>query len=273
MSIKNIDIDDKKKADINKKNFDSVGALSNMMVDFTAVEQAGIGEIKLDPKEIYLNCYDDTTTVYYKAHRIKKTDPITYEELNDDTCFKFKYMWDPYTGKRLDEDPYGPLCFNPINILRHIYGIRLNKLWMDGEDGFEGAFSDGVGSGEDIEIPSRGIYPECHIFRLPVSNCYLKKTHKLSLVSMGPLLTNREICELDRLIVKKWTNSKFYRKIYKKIGSLYKLKCYYDIALAKNPIDMDLSCVDMGTREEALEQENPNLYLNFRAVEIIRDMV
>lgn len=244
----------------------------NMLVDFTSIKEEKIEDNK-KPKILYKQDYDLTTTLHYKLHRIKKTDPFTDEKLDEKTCFRFAFMWDPYSGKRLEEDPYGPLYFNPIYLLRHFYQMRLNKLWMDGEDGFEGAFSDGVASGEDIEIPSRGIYPECYLFRLPIPDCYIKNTHNMSIVTMGPKLNNSEICELDRLIVKYWSDNKYYNKIYKKIGSLFKLKCYYTIALAKNPTEMDLSGLNIGTREEALEQDNPNLYLSFRAVEAIRDMV
>lgn len=245
-----------------------------LLVDFTKVEQNDVEDkISNDPKNKYLRDYDESTTIHYRSHRANKTDPITHEDLKEDSCFKFEFMWDPYTGNRLNKDPYGPLYLNPINLLRHFYQNRLNKLWMDGEDGFEGTFSDGAGSGENIEIPSRGIYPECYLFRLPIPDCYLKKEHSMSLITMGPILTNREICELDRLIKKFWSADRFFHRIYKKIGSLYRLKCHYDIALAKNPIDSDLSGVDIGSRDEATKQDNPNLYLNFKAIEVIRDMV
>lgn len=244
-----------------------------MLVNFSDVEQQGIGEIKKS-SNLYSLEYDDDTNTYYRLHRINKTDPITYAKLTDKTCFKFKYMWDPYTGNRSkNEDPYGPLCFSPISLLTHFYKNRLNKLWIDETDEYMGTFSDGAGSGEDIEVPGRGIYPECYLFRLPVPNCYLKKNHNLINITMGPKLTNSEICEIDRLIVKHWSSDRAYNNIYNKIDSLYILKCYYDIAIAKKPTKMDLSNVYIGSLEEALEQECPDSYLNFRAIEIIRDMV
>jgi hypothetical protein len=257
--------------------------IKKMLIDFSSVDQKDFDEKKSrskvppstgqkDSLKRYTHDFDDTTTSYYKSYRLNKMDPITDEILQDDSCFKFRYMWNPYTGERLGEDPFGPLCFNPINLLRHFYLMRLNKLWVDGEEGYEGYFSGGVGSGPNLDDPSRGMFPECYLFRLPIQNCYLNKNHNLSIITMGPLLTLREICELDRLIVKYWSRGTFYKKYYKKIGSLYKLKCYYDIALAKNPIDMDLSGIDVGTREEALKQKNPNLYLNLKAINAMKNM-
>lgn len=256
-------------------------SVKNMLIDFSAVEQKDFDKkvFEMSPTaqhnlllKKYTHDFDDTTTSYYKSYRLNKMDPITDEILKDESCFKFKHMWDPYTGERLGEDPYGPLCFNPISLLRHFYLMRLNKLWVDGEDGYEGYFSSGVGAGPNFDDPSRGMFPECYLFRLPIQNCYLKKNHDLNIITMGPLLTLREICELDRLIVKYWSRGPFYNMYYKKIGSLFKLKCYYDIALAKNPIDMDLSGIDVGTREEALNTKNPNFYLNFRAIDALKNM-
>ena len=249
----------------------------NLFVDYSSVTQTGIGEKSVPVIKKYNNDYDNTTCLYYKSHRIKKTDPITFDELTNNNAFKFANMWDPYTGKRSSDDPFGPLYFHPINLLQHIYQNRLKGLWIeesDEENGFyEGYYGEGVGAGEDFAIIGRGIYPERHIFRLPVPNCYLKKTHRMSLITMGPILTNREICEIDRLLTKYWSQHKFYTKIYKKIGSLYKLKCYYDIAISKSPLSMDLSGVDIGKKEDILKQSNPNMYLNRLAVEALKKMV
>lgn len=266
-----------------------------MFVDYSDVEQTNIGirPIKNTSNEHdrYNEEYDDTTCSYYRSHRLKKTDPITYEKLTDKNAFKFPYMWDPYTGARSDRlDPNGPLYFNPINLLLTIYHSRLKTLWLvlgnedqddddqDDEDYdedyerdvFEG-YGEGVGAGEDFEIIGRGIYPEQHIFRLPVPDCYLKKNHRMSLISMGPVLNSREICELDRLIKKYWSHCKEFNTIYQAIGSIYKLKCYYDIAIAKKPSSMDLSCVDLGNRR-AMGQENLDSYLNRTAVDALRKM-
>lgn len=249
----------------------------DLLVDFSFTEQKGVGDKKEDPIKKYMELYDDTTCLYYKSHRVKKIDPITFDELTDTTAFKFAPMWDPFTGTRTNDDPFGPLYFHPMNLLQCIYTARLKTLWVepsDENDGlYEGYFGEGVGQGEDFEIVGRGIYPERHAFRLPIQNCYLKKGHKMTLVTMGPKLTDKEICELDRIIKKHWSRHHLYRKIYEKIGSLYKLKCYYDIAISKDPLSMDLSGVELGKREDALKQENPSMYLNRTAVEVMKNMI
>jgi hypothetical protein len=243
----------------------------DILLDFSLVEQKGIGEAKIDPKKQYENIYDDTTYVYYKSHRVKKTDPITFDILKSESSFRFHDMWDPNTGYRTINDPFGPLCFHPMNLLQHFYHSRLNGLWIEPNDGYEGYYGDVVGAGEDI-ILSRGIYPERYLFRLPVPNCYLKKGSNMSIITMGPKLTNREICEIDRLINKYWSNHILYDTIYTKIGSLYKLKCYYDVAISMDPVNMDLSGLELGNRDYILKQEDPNMCLNRTAIEVIKNM-
>ena len=92
----------------------------------------------------------------------------------------------------------------------------MNGLWIPPENGYEGYYGDLVGAGEDIMIQCRGTYPERYLFRLPISNCYLKKNQKLSIITMGPKLTEREICLLDRLLNKYWTHHHIYNEFYKK---------------------------------------------------------
>lgn len=243
----------------------------NLLLDYSLIEQKGLGEPKIDPRKQYNDRYNDTTTIYYKSHRVKRTDPITFEPLRTDLSFKFALMWDPNTGNRLENDPFGPLLFHPMNLLQHFYYSRLNGLWNEPKDGYEGYYGDAVGSGEDITL-SRGIYPERYLFRLPIMDCYLKKGHNMNVTTMGPKLTEREVCQLDRLINKHWSNHTLYESIYKKIGSLFKLKCYYDVAISKDPINTDLSGLELGNREYILKQVDPNLCLNRIAVEAIKNM-
>lgn len=248
----------------------------DIIVNFTEVSQPHIGIKKESCTQKYQLDYDVTTTLYYKAHRIQKTDPITLEELNDTNAFKFSDMWDPYTGTRTTPDPWGPLYFNPVSLLNNIYCQKLKGLWIEqseeNEGVYEGYYGENLGSGEDLEIIGRGIYPERHIFRLPVANCYLKPSHSLSLITMGPKLTNKEIREIDRLLVTHWSHDKTYKKIYKKIGSLYKLKCLYDVAICKNPSKYDLSNIDIRGKQHAMFQDDPDSYLNRTAVEAIKRM-
>ena len=243
-----------------------------LCVDFRLIDQPEIGKTK-DPYETY----DETTRVYYKSHRKNKIDPITYDELIGDKSFKFPYMWNPYTGMRLCEDPIGPLYFHPMNLLKHLYDIRLKRLWIDpsnDDDGlYGGYYGDGVGQGEDFEIIGHGNYPERYIFRIPIQDLYLSKSHKIAIITMGPKITTREIHELDRLIVKHWSKHKLYDRIYKKIGSLYILKCYYEIAISKTPLTMNLQEVKLGTLEDIMKQQNPSQYLNRIAIDTLKKMI
>jgi hypothetical protein len=247
-----------------------------LLVDFSCVEQNEIGEKEITPKNKYLNDFDETTCIYYKSSRLTKTDPISFEEMTETNSFKFPYMWDPYTGGRLDLDPFGPLYFHPINILQTIYHSRLRDLWIEIKetDGKYESYGEGVGIGENFEIIGRGMYPEHNIFRLPIPNCYLKKNHNMSLVTMGPLLNDLEIKEIDELLLKHWSNHKIFKKIYAKIGSLYKLKCYYDIAIAKSPTSIvtKRKMKELNFSNNIMRKTNPNMYLNRLAVDAIRKM-
>lgn len=240
------------------------------IIDYSNVDQPNIGLSSLFyEKRKYMNLYDDTTTNYYRAHRMQKTDPITFEYLDEKTAFKFPYMWNPLTGERLGNDPYGPLYFNPLTLLRHFYESRLNTLWIKPTDGFQGYYGDGVGAGEDLEIPSRGIYPERYVFRIPIQDCYLKKDHNRSIVTMGPKLTDREICELDRLIKKYWNTNQQFALLYEKIGSLFKMKHYYTVAISKNPNDIDLSGLDLNNKFKNIHKSSD---LNRIAIEYLKEM-
>lgn len=242
-----------------------------MLVDFRSIQQDNMGV-----KNIYtVSDFDDTTCLYYKYHRIKKTDPISYCELNGNNAFKFYNMWDPNTGNRLDPDPFGPLYFSPITLLRHYHMNCLNNLWIDQSDESDGTYSgyygDGVGAGEDIEVVGRGIYPEKYLFRLPVNNCYLKKNYDWSIITMGPKLTNDEIANIDILLTKYWKDDHFYKKVYRKIRSLQNLKYYYDIAISKNPVALDLSKFSQKDHTIMIKSSiNQNELINRRAVDMIK---
>lgn len=241
----------------------------SLLVDFSNIIQNDVGNRKTITSKYDKN-YDKTTQLFYKTHRIRKTDPITYEELNDDNAFIFKEMWDPYTGERKGDDPYGPLYINPINILKFIYENRLRGLWIEDESGdYQGCYGEYLGKGENLQIVGRGEYPEKYIFRLPIQDCYLTDDHNYSFVTMGPKLSVKEICKLDRLLVKYWSNDMYFKKVYGKIGTLYKLKCCYDVAISKQPSTMDLSFVTVDKRRS---KNNIDEYLNRAATDVIRRM-
>ncbi len=182
--------------------------------------------------------YNSHTTHYYKTLRQTKRDPITNDLVDEKLAFRFKYRWDPYTGERLDEDPYGPLLFDCDNLIKHFYETRLNNLWVKPVDdgaGFqlEGYYDDGLGAGEEFHIQSRGHHPERYCFRLPIPDCYLSVDHTDKFITFGPKLTDQEIEEIEKLANKSSSN---YRKAYgKNRPSLTQMKRFYDAAISQRP--------------------------------------
>src|SRR5947209_5077955 len=65
--------------------------------------------------------YNHRTMEFYRVARLRKMDPIIYQDLDDRSAFVFADEWDPYTGERLGKDPYGPFYFNPDNLIRYFY--------------------------------------------------------------------------------------------------------------------------------------------------------
>lgn len=183
-------------------------------VDFTSVKESNNNKNN--------NNYDLTTTETYRIKRLFKLDPFTDEEIPENLMFKFYHKWDPYTGERSTIDEVGPLCFNALTLYEYYFKNRLNGLWNPPTGVFEGYYGDLVGCGENIEIVSRGLNPQKYLFRLPIIDCYLKQDHNLSVVAMGPLLTNEEINTIDKLI-----NGK-------KKSPLSLIKKYYDSAITTN---------------------------------------
>lgn len=181
--------------------------------------------------------YDKMAEEFYKNLRKLKMDPISLEIVPDSIAFKFYDQWDPYTGERLGRDPYGPLYFYPAHITYYFYKNRYKHLWInpldEGADGgyYAGYYSDGVGSGKDFNIKSRGSFPERYLFRLPIQNCYLTEDHNRQIPTFGPMLTDSEIIKLDSNLQ---LLKKEYKKIYGKYPvSLVKLKSLYDAAICR----------------------------------------
>jgi hypothetical protein len=181
--------------------------------------------------------FDEKTTERYRILRITKTDPITMEDCDESypdsvkIHFEYKYMWNPYNGTVLRDDkgnkiidPYGGLHFNAENLLYYFYINRLNGLWIEGTDGYEGTYGEYLGCGENIEILNRGDYPEKNTFRLPIANCYLKKDHLPGTITYGPLLDIIDLTAIHRLCS--------YRRCT--IFNIYDL---YNEALSKTPTD------------------------------------
>jgi len=189
----------------------------------------------------------------YKDYRNKNIDPILLEELpiegySEKKIFKFKYKWNPYTGKRGSIDTNGCLSFDPDTLIHYFYSNRLNYLWESSEDiNYTGYFGDALGNGPEFIIKGRGSHPDWLLFRLPIIDCYLVKDHCHQSVTMGPELTDKEIREIDR-IAKSYGNN--YKNKYKKPRpSLRKLKRLYDEAINPDP--------DIGIDKEVLPFVEP----------------
>ena len=189
-------------------------------------------------KSLYSEDYDNQTKEFYRVLRQQQTDPIIEEKLELDKCFKFPYIWDPYTGERKGLDPYGPLCFHPDVLIKYYYSNRLNGLWIkeSDEDGgyYQGMYGEYVGIGEDMNIKSRGTYADQYVFRLPITDCYLIKKCDMSIPTMGPKLTVKEIIEIQKLAEKYYKNN--YRTMFNmNRPNLYHMKTHYDNALTTKP--------------------------------------
>ena len=181
--------------------------------------------------------------------REMRLDPITQNKVNEKYCFEFKYMWNPVTGERTEEDKYGSLCFDIHTLTYNFYMNRLRMLWKEGETinniKYEGYYGDGIGAGEELNIVGRGNHTNQYLFRLPIIDCYLEDDFNLSIITMGPKLTRDEIKDISGRINKKICNINLlelyddYHEIIKKEGEyinkcklvdkIKKMKCNYKL--------------------------------------------
>lgn len=212
--------------------------------------------------------FDDRTMIEYAAIRRCKIDPITHEEIDEKYCFKFRFQWDPFTGERLkEEDPYGPLYFDPDGLIRYFYINRLKCLWCEEEiDGeIRAGYGDALGAGPDIYIVSRGKNPEKYLFRLPINDCYWSEEQlNYSCVTMGPKLTDEEIKEIDELAKKRLHN--YYTLYNKNRPSLTLMKEYYEMAIAKEP-KTEMTYMMTETQKKYFREK-----MNIAAVKKLREM-
>ncbi|VVU95086.1 hypothetical protein CPAV1605_811 [seawater metagenome] len=190
---------------------------------------------KLKIPEIVIE--DEDNVDAYSEYRKNKIDPILMVDLpieEDKKYFEFKYKWNPYTGERLGIDKNGPLCFDPDTLIYYFYNNRLNYLWEAANDiNYTGYFGDALGNGPEFEIKGRGKHPDWYLFRLPIHDCYLNKDHCHQAVTMGPILTDKELKEIDKL-AKKYKNN-FKGKFKVKRPQLFKMKTFYEQAISQNP--------------------------------------
>ncbi|ARF09457.1 hypothetical protein Indivirus_1_80 [Indivirus ILV1] len=206
--------------------------------------------IKKEEKKENTIQYDKMTSEKYRVYRLRKLDPISWIEVDEDYAFKFHHVWDPYTGERKGLDENGPLYFDPDMLIWHFLTKLLNKLWVQPSDEkggyYEGYYDDGAGAGDDFYLPSRGHHPEWYLFRLPITNCYLTIDHNNQYITFGPKLTNEEVLEIDRLAKKRPNN---FKEIFgRQRPSLIEMKRWYDQAISKTPI-LDCDTENLSTED------------------------
>lgn len=181
--------------------------------------------------------YDNRTTNYYQTLRTCHIDPILNIDVDENIAFKFSIQWDPYTGERLSDDPFGSLYFHPASLIYYFYTHRLDGLWKDAVDSsegfFEGYYDMLVGTGEELEVIGRAKYTELYLFRLPILDCYLTPEHNKSFITMGPKLSDDEINTLEILSQNPRVKFDYFEMFQKNIPSVKKMKTLYDNAISK----------------------------------------
>jgi hypothetical protein len=211
-------------------------------------------DIKINPKITIsddYNNYNETTTEQYRTMRLYKIDPIMNEPIPNHLIFEFKYKWDPITGHRKEIDNLGPLCFNAWNLYQYYYSNRFNGLWNPPVQQFQGYYGDLINCGKDMFINGRPC-PEKYLYRLPIIDCYLKKSHNYSIITMGPILTDEEIDFID-IIISNYRKNK---------PTLKTLKEYYDQALNNSPDISELKKLNSSMTDKELGEKYNRNYVD-----------
>jgi hypothetical protein len=185
----------------------------------------------------YDKLFDEETTTRYRAYRFKRQDPVTFTDMDDESSFKFRYVWNCMTGERIGIDPYGPLYFSPVTILRTIISKILLGLWTE-FDNCVPMYGENVGVGKNFEIQGRGAQLEKYAFRLPIQDCYLyRDSDKFgkSVHTLGPELTDEELQEITDLIMNYWEDYPEIEDLPETALDILQLRKLYDVALNPKP--------------------------------------
>jgi hypothetical protein len=204
-------------------------------------------------REQYMKMFDDETTGRYRAYRIKRQDPVTCEDMDEYSSFKFPFVWDCVTGERIGIDPNGPLYLSPVTVLRTILSQILIGLWTELENCVP-MYGENVGVGKEFNIPGRGPQLEKYAFRLPIQDCYLyRDSDKIgkSVHTLGPEFTDDELREIDRLIEECWFDDPYIEELPETALSTYELRRLYDVALDPKPT-IDIEALPNSLRERYL---------------------
>ena len=237
-------------------------------------------EREFDLKQ-YANLFDDETVSRYRAYRIKKQDPVTCEDMDFESSFQFKYVWDCVTGERIGVDPHGPLYFSPVTILRTILGKILTGLWTEIDDCVP-MYGENLGVGKQFNIPGRGPQLEKYAFRLPVQDCYVYRDsdkHGKSVHTLGPEFTDDELRHIDQLIQEYWFEDPYIENLPERALSTLELRKMYDTALDSRPTT-DIEALPPTIRERYLRtltigniDIDHNDFINRIAVDELKNMI
>lgn len=239
-----------------------ISEINNNLKKSKSFEKNTDGDDKINKKQskYYKENYNEFTTQTLRVKRIQGRNIFDDEIIPDEECFKFYQVWDSATGTRLEKfDEYGPICYDVFDLCYSIYIKRLNGLWHEPDNEFAGHYGQFLGTGKNINIISRGSYPEKYLFRLPNCDAYVHKNIKSSYVTYTPILNDEEIKELDTKldnILKKY-NKKISNHISS--GLISKIKFHYDEALNPNPDKSDKIFKEI-TEENPEFSENDLIY-------------
>lgn len=215
--------------------------------------------------------YNFNTRETLRMKRLSRRDIFNDELIQPEERFEYFDIWDAYTGKKTGKhDEFGPLCFNGFELCYFYYINRLNGIWNKPEGEYDGYYGELLGSGININIVSRGCYPERYLLRLPVIDCYVPEDAKHSHITMGPMLTNDEINKLDDILDYNYKN--FNKIICNSARPMAKIKFHYDEALNSNPDEFDLIYSDFVDEYPELEKKDIIEKYNRYHVDILRNM-
>lgn len=177
------------------------------------------------PKIIYNDNHES-----YRMMRKRQICPLTKEVMKDGECFKFYPEWDPYTGETSDKnDPDGPLCFDVHALIKFMFNRRTKNLWMEPDGDFEGWYGYDVGNGPLFFVSGRDYYPEHHLLRLPITDCYLTVDNNDQNPTVGPMLTDDQIEQIYKIAKNK--SSTYEMRYGRYLPNFIKMCNYYKLAI------------------------------------------
>jgi hypothetical protein len=218
-----------------------------------------------------IKSYNFMTKETYRMKRLTKRDIFNDNILNQHECFEYIKVWNPYTGNIIDkDDEFGPLCFDGYELSYYYYINRLNGLWNVALDGYDSYYGELLGTGKEINIASRGSYPEKYLLRLPIIDCYVYEDSSHSVVTMGPIISDDEIDRLDNILC--YCRDTLDKKFTENEKLMKTLKYNYDEALNSNPNPTCELIENIIEKYPDLNQKNINEKYNRHHVEILKNL-